>query len=447
MRRDPSDELPVTLFVNDTFSWWVIGLGASSFACIVVSALLPWGLPLWLLLWFGFVVPAVPEALLRWAGAWRVAAFVAWMGNIRWYRTRGSAWPAFAALAALRDPTLWPGFDRQLRDVRSLAPGHLFGMALQAWAKGRPTEARDLMWLVLYIDTKFRPRPLIRWATEWLVCDALTRGQVDEAEALRAHPRVAWTLRCSLAVASQRGGQGLGASIAWVLSPPWGRTRSLLAAARGPVAVPVAPPDDPVRALAFAEASGHPDAVRHAVAVWGERLDDLPREVTARVAELGGVTGGPLGVVDEVEQVLVALVKTHRVSLAPDEAVRVRGRVLADLREEAGQLANELQRRTSAKEPVPIPEEVVAWCRVLRACEDVVSIGGPAHASHAFGLVHPALNNHAVWLHNRRGNQIVANAMYRRAWHVAEAAEHPAMELLYNNVDCGPGDGWPRRYD
>ena len=71
---------------------------------------------------------------------------------------------------------------------------------------------------------------------------------------------------------------------------------------------------------------------------------------------------------------------------------------------------------------------------------------GRLAGSQAYGIVHSALNNHAVWLHNRRGNQIVANALYRRAWHAAVQADHPGQELLYSNVDCGPGDGSPRRY-
>ena len=446
MKRDPSDEWLLHRWLNDLVLWGLLGWLVGLLVVLLLTVFLPWGTPLWLALWVGVVWPGAAEAVLVGIGAWKVAAFLGWMGNLRWYRHRGSVWPALAALEAVRRPALWEEVDQAVRDRRVLGPGHLFAMALQAWHAGRPVEARDLMHLVLYVDTSLQTRPLPRWATEWLVCEALERGDVGAAEGWRRHPRAAWSLRCSLAVAAVQGGAGPGVWGMWAFAGAWWRTRSLVEQARRPRPTePVPWPSSPVVALWVAERTGAPDAVRHAVATWQEHLPALRPRVAARLAELGGVGVAP-SVREEVEQALADLVQRHRVALGADEGGLVRARVLGDLRDAARALADELQRRSDERDPLPMADEVVAWCRVLRAYDDIVCIGGEVQRSQAYGIVHSALNNHAVWLHNRRGNQIVANALYRRAWHAAVQADHPGQELLYSNVDCGPGDGSPRRY-
>jgi len=428
--RDPSEEWALTQAVHDLF---LVGLlvGLLSLVAVAVAvAVVPWLTPLWLLMWVALSCPAASEWVWLRVGGWRVAAWQAWFGNVRWYRQRSAAWPALGALAALRDPTLWPELEQAIRDARVLTSGHLFAMGLQAWHAGEDDEARDLMWLVLFVDNQVQPRPLPAWATEWLLCEALSRGDLDGAAALRGHPRTRWTRRCTLALRLARGEGGGATWLAWLFAGAWWRTRRALPGRPAPAAA-TPTTDDPVRALVVARGVGGVDAVTRALQLWA--------------AELDGPGAGHGEVEQEVLAELADLVRAHAVPLPPDSALRTV--VLADLRDEVGALADELQRRTSAKQPLPLPDEVRAWCLVLRRYDQIVALGGEMQASHAFGLVHPSLNNHAVWLHNRRGNQIVANAMYRWAWHRAAAAGHRGQQLLYDNVGCGPGDGTLRRWD
>ncbi|MEZ4238449.1 MAG: hypothetical protein R3F59_20315 [Myxococcota bacterium] len=389
-------------------------------------------------------VPALTRGALIRARLWRLARLQPWLDFTAVARDRRGVGVLAAALCHLRRPddlacALW--IDRQLEDTQVVGPGEVTAAGIRAFVRGDLPEARRLWRFALEYDETVTPPWIAATAADLLLAEAAASGDRDRLHRLLAGPRMPVRPLGRLLQACEAAEAGRPSALRWLwlaLTP----SRPLLALVRRVGEAPVAPrdavpPEDPLVAavlhtMQLDRAATH-QRVADAARAWEAAL--AAPAVAARVAD------------HDLRERIVSLL-AQRLDAVPDPAPpeppasellqEVVWRT-ADQRDvELGWLADEIGHRTLAARELPLVEEVRAFCALCEAYERVVDVA-PDRASASFPRLYYPVVKHTVWLHNRRGQSRVANAMYRVELRYAERCAHDSgMALLKKNLDCGP---------
>jgi hypothetical protein len=182
--------------------------------------------------------------------------------------------------------------------------------------------------------------------------------------------------------------------------------------------------------------------VAAAADAWERALDDA--HVQAQISSLAGAAPDPVTAVRA--RVVDLLAERLEATVDPGDPAEPGGELYqevvwraADQRDvELAWLADDLGARTAAARELPLIEEVRAFCALAEAYERVVEMA-PDRASPSFPRLYYPVVRHTVWLHNRRAQAPVANAMYRVELRFAELCAHDSgVALLTKNLACGP---------
>jgi hypothetical protein len=194
------------------------------------------------------------------------------------------------------------------------------------------------------------------------------------------------------------------------------------------------------------------------------RSPAAPRVVAAGLAWDAARAGGSttalaarralaLGARASADHVAARVLETAEVELsrhvrrAPDRAVaasltlskaaeRARQRDL----EEIEAAAKALQERTAQKTALHVLSEWMEWAALRSQCEKLAREGGAEARRTVFARVYHAACNYAVWLFNKRGEKLLAHAVFR--WLLAQGelvGDAEAVKLLTKNVAAGDG--------
>ena len=409
-------------------------------------------------------LPGPARAAIVALGWWRVAIVQA---HLDWTATSRDRWGvALLAVAACRlrrpdDAAIAAWLERALDRIAVVGPGAVVAAGIQSFVAGDRADARRLWRLAVEFDDRVAPPWVVGWAADLLAAEAASVGEQARLSRELARPRVPATRFTALIGALCDRARGVPISDGrlrwlWLAAGPNRSTLDLIARipappARDPVAAPLALPNaepnaDPLTRAIAGLLTLDPRPTRQQVAsaadAWSEAL--ASGATTAQIRSLAGAAADPVGEVrTRVVEALAAHLDAVDAPADPDEA----GSDLffeavwraADRRDaELGWLSEEIGHRTDARRALPLMEEVRAFCALIEAYERIVALA-PDRASASFPRLYYPIVRHTVWLHNKRGQTRLANAMYRVELRFAERCAHDSgTALLTKNLACGP---------
>jgi len=378
----------------------------------------------------------------------------------RWYWATDSRDEAlyFASLAAVRSGSAkrWPWLATKVAAETELGGCGLLAHAIVLDAGGRTEEARRTCIALASLDQTSYHRTVRDLALEWLVAEAMTRGDFDAATEWAFHPPSARGKRAVLGqlamhlTARDASDPFYDAASSW-----WTRLQRRAWALRWPALLPllrwtlrtpagasptaaprvVEPAADPRdRALDLqlradaCPAELRADGIFALALAWSAALDEPALSLWEERARALGV---PPGVGERLrDAALEMLVETLRNATcelgalldrpdAPgilhDAAFRVRSADLEVLEDSVAALEG----RVSADRRLAAVDEWQEWQAIVRLYERCWTRSGLQARTTAFTVVHRPVCAQAVWLWNQRDERTVPHLMFR--WLLDEA--------------------------
>jgi hypothetical protein len=430
---------------------------------------------------FAVMFPTVTlSGLLVPLGAWREAYYFARIFTPLWLaREPASAGVFFGALAAIGRRRVdaraiaWLRFKATSEKPRGVG---VAAAGLLAAAEGNADQARLLFDSIDDAAMPNVPRRARGVARDWLVADALVRGDWPRAALLgrRGGASFRWAFAMGRIAERLTGAPGAPSDLAlrlfWLLSPhrrqslPW--LRRALTRPRTFANGTVTEPQDDLN-LALDELEGelsgspldaalkaHAECLRSptearvlaAARVWEAALSAsstralLERRVLALEApKHSDVLLSELRLTVEKDLLPHAALVSSRASVSPLlQAItsEARSRSL----DEIETVAQGLKQRATNEKALDTLEEWMEWGALKGACEGMLENASDDTRHAVFTVVYRGACGYAVWLFNRRTEKFLANSIFRWLLALAKRVEDEAsIELLKKNVASGDG--------